>query len=234
MKDRNLVNGNTVVLMGKIIEECVFSHEKHDEVFYTFKLEVPRFSDNHDVLPVLLSSKVVDLETLEVGKLIKITGQFRSFSGYFENESRLLLSVYAKAIEFIDEIDDQIQNPNEIEIKGFIGKLPTYRKTPFGREITDLLIAVNRSFHKSDYIPCITWGAAARYSRKLKVGENVKITGRIQSRPYQKKKEDGTVIDRVAYEVSVARIEVFKLASEEHSTPNTLNVEDTVLESASL
>ena len=199
----NIIENNMVTISGKIVTEAEFSHEVYGEGFYSFSLEVPRLSESNDRINVTVSERLVSKELLEIGKLIEVEGQFRSYNNYNNSEgSKLILTVFAREINFLED-ERKIKNPNQIYLNGFICKKPIYRTTPFGREITDILLAVNRPYNKSDYIPCIAWGRNARYSSNLEVGDNIKIWGRIQSREYQKKLESGEVITKVAYEVSV-------------------------------
>ncbi len=208
MQNDNL-NNNIVTLVGRIESRPEFSHRVFSEGFYVFNIAAARLSDNEDILPVTISDRLIDKALLEKGDYVRITGQLRSYNYYAEKHSRLMLTVFARELELLD-IDSALgQNPNEIVLNGFICKAPIYRKTPFGREIADLLVAVNRAYNKSDYIPCIVWGRNARFAGGLSVGANIKLCGRIQSRIYQKKTESGSE-ERVAYEVSVARIELIE------------------------
>lgn len=196
-----LINNNKVFLNGIVVEKPVFSHETYGEGFYEVKISVPRLSQEQDILPVTVSEKL--LKEFSVGKEVALKGQFRSFNKIENSEkSKLLLNVFAR--EIIEK--DESMNPNIIEIVGFICKTPVYRTTPFNREICDILVAVNRAYNKSDYLPCIAWGRNARYIKDAKVGSKIEIVGRIQSREYQKKLENGEIITKVAYEISVNRI----------------------------
>jgi primosomal replication protein N len=141
-----------------------------------------------------------------MGKHIEVLGQFRSYNSYHNEGNRLILTVFARDINFLDD-DAVVKNPNQIFLNGYVCKKPIYRTTPFGREITDILLAVNRPYNKSDYIPCIAWGRNARYSESLEIGHNIKVWGRIQSREYQKKVNETEFEKRVAYEVSVSKLE---------------------------
>lgn len=204
----NIIENNMVTISGKIVSEAEFSHEVYGEGFYSFTLEVPRLSDSYDRISVTVSERLISKQSLEIGKFIEVEGQFRSYNNYNNTEgSKLVLTVFAREISFLED-DKKIKNPNQIFLNGFICKKPIYRTTPFGREITDILLAVNRPYNKSDYIPCICWGRNARYSSGLEVGQNIKIWGRIQSREYQKKLDTGEVITKVAFEVSVSKMEV--------------------------
>ena len=195
----NYADNNHLVLMGKVTSEKRFSHEIYGESFYIFDMEVPRLSDTQDIIPVTISERLIPDGSLEIGKKVLIKGQFRSYNSYENERNKLILTVFAKDIFFEDEIESQVSEEenkeivsNEVILTGYICKKPIYRQTPFGREIADLLLAVNRAYNKSDYIPAIAWGRTAR----------------VQSRTYEKKFEDGTSETRVAYEVSVASLEV--------------------------
>lgn len=204
----NIIENNMVTISGKIISEAEFSHEVYGEGFYSFMLEVPRLSDSTDKICITISERLTSKENLEIGRYVEIEGQFRSYNNYNNTSgNRLILTVFAREINFLED-EKKIKNPNQIYLNGFICKTPTYRTTPFGREITDILLAVNRPYNKSDYIPCIAWGRNARFSSKLEVGQNIKIWGRIQSRDYQKKLETGETVTKTAYEVSISKMEI--------------------------
>ncbi|HCJ01449.1 MAG TPA: single-stranded DNA-binding protein [Clostridiales bacterium] len=196
------MNNNRVMLTGKVAEEAKFSHEVFGEGFYEIKLEVPRLSAQTDLLPVTVSERLLSCHNASVGATLSVMGQFRSYNKVEQEHSRLMLTVFARDIL---EEEDEI-NPNVIELEGYICKPPLYRTTPFKREICDLLLAVNRAYNKSDYIPCIAWGRNARYVNGLSVGDRIAIQGRIQSREYQKTTEQGTQITKTAYEVSISRV----------------------------
>lgn len=199
---------NTVTLKGYVCEKPNFSHKVYGEGFYSFRLKVDRLSENCDFIPVMVSERLLCDCCIREGNFIKVTGQFRSYNNYSEeNGNRLILMVFAREIE--DVCEDDCSNPNEIILNGFICKPPVYRTTPFGREISDILIAVNRSYNKSDYIPAIAWGRNAHFCSRLCVGQNVKIYGRVQSREYQKKIEDN-VINKTAYEISISKLEIIE------------------------
>lgn len=203
----NVIENNQVTVVGKIAGGFTFSHEIFGEGFYMVDLEVQRLSDSTDVIPVMVSERIINVKEDMDGKFISVTGQFRSYNKHDENKNRLILSVFAREVEFVDEINDSMKT-NEIFLDGYVCKEPVYRKTPLGREIADLLIAVNRPYGKSDYIPCICWGRNARYAGNFEVGERCTIWGRIQSREYTKKISETDVEKRIAYEVSVGKIEV--------------------------
>ncbi|HHX17928.1 MAG TPA: single-stranded DNA-binding protein [Clostridium sp.] len=206
----NIIDNNMVTISGKISSEAEFSHEVYGEGFYSFILEVPRLSDSTDKICVTISERLTSKDSLEIGKYVEIEGQFRSYNNYNSTDgNKLVLTVFAREINFLED-EKKIKNPNQIYLNGFVCKSPIYRTTPFGREITDILLAVNRPYNKSDYIPCIAWGRNARFSSKLEVGQNVKIWGRIQSRDYQKKLETGETMTKTAYEVSISKMEVCK------------------------
>ena len=196
------MNNNRVTLTGKVAEEAKFSHEVFGEGFYEIKLEVPRLSAQTDILPVTISERLLASHDASLGVTLSVVGQFRSYNKLEQERSRLMLTVFARDIL---EADDEI-NPNVIELEGYICKPPLYRTTPFKREICDILLAVNRAYNKSDYIPCIAWGRNARYVNGLSVGDRIALQGRIQSREYQKIAADGTQITKIAYEVSIGRV----------------------------
>lgn len=203
----NYAENNLIRLAGTIVSERKLSHEVYGERFYSFDLEIPRLSENSDIIPVTVSERLLIDSKYEIGEKVVIDGQFRSYNNYENEKNKLVLTVFVKEIRMQTEEDENV-NPNEIVLNGFICKKPIYRTTPFGREIADILLAVNRAYNKSDYIPCIAWGRNARYCQNLSVGESVKIWGRIQSRQYEKKFEDGTSEMRRAYEVSVSKMEI--------------------------
>lgn len=203
----NIMDNNIATISGKVVSIVEFSHEVYGEGFYYFMLEVPRLSDSSDKIPITISERLTDKDKLEIGMVIEVEGQFRSYNSYNNEGNRLLLTVFAREITFLDE-EKKIKNPNQIYLNGFICKKPIYRTTPFGREITDILLAVNRPYNKSDYIPCIAWGRNARFSEGLEVGDNIRLWGRIQSRGYQKKLESGEILSKVAYEISISKMEM--------------------------
>ncbi|MBR3134229.1 MAG: single-stranded DNA-binding protein [Clostridia bacterium] len=212
--ETNFLENNNVTLVGKVANEKKFSHEIYGEKFYSFDLSVPRLSGNADIIPVTISERLFKEDDLAIDQKMKVSGQFRSYNSYEGEKNKLILTVFAKDVEFIESEEEIVASKdfvsNEIVLIGYICKAPIYRQTPFGREITDLLLAVNRAYNKSDYIPCICWGRNARFCSKMGVGTEVKITGRIQSRMYEKKYEDGTVEQKVAYEVSIANLELIE------------------------
>ena len=209
----NLNERNSAVISGKIITEPAFSHEVYGEGFYCFTVSVMRLSNTYDNIPVIVSERLTDTSEYRIGRFVRIEGQFRSYNS-LNGGPKLSLMVFARELDFIEETE-RMQDINQVVLNGFICKPPIYRTTPFNREITDILLAVNRAYNKSDYIPCISWGRNGRYCGKRKVGDNVRITGRIQSRKYQKKLPDGTVLEKVAYEVSISKLELFE--KEEHA-----------------
>ena len=202
-----VIENNQVVIMGKIISDFVYSHEIFGEGFYTADVEVARLSDSSDVIPMMVSERLLDVNGDYKEMSICVSGQFRSYNRHEEKKNRLILSVFAREIEFIDEVEESVKS-NQIYLDGFVCKEPIYRKTPLGREIADLLIAVNRPYGKSDYIPCICWGRNARFASSFAVGARCAIWGRIQSRIYMKKVGEDEAERRVAYEVSVSKLEL--------------------------
>lgn len=205
MEENNIENNN-VNLIGKISSDFKFDHRVYGEGFYCFTLEVLRLSDNYDKIPITISERLINNLNLKIEDNVEIDGQFRSYNSYSNDKNKLILTVFTRKIILIND-NENIKNPNQIYLNGFVCKKPIYRKTPFGREITDILLAVNRTYNKSDYIPCISWGRNAKYAENLNIGDNLKVWGRIQSREYQKKFETGDVLIKTAYEVSISKIE---------------------------
>ena len=204
----NYSENNHLVLRGKIVSDKSYSHEIYGEKFYVFNLEVIRLSSTVDIIPITISERLLTGLDLDIGKKVVVEGQFRSYNNYENERNRLILTVFAKEINEIEGEDDKEEVTNEVILVGYVCKKPIYRQTPFGREIADVLLAVNRAYNKSDYIPSIAWGRNARFCQNMEVGTEVKITGRVQSRTYEKKYEDGTTETRVAYEVSIASMEI--------------------------
>ena len=200
------IDNNQASLSGKIISPFRFSHEVFGEGFYLFDLSVGRLSDSYDIIPVMASERLLDIHADQIGKYAEINGQFRSYNYHTENKNRLLLSVFAREVTLSDEEPSSVK-PNSIFLDGYVCKKPVYRKTPLGREIADVLLAVNRPYGKSDYIPCICWGRNARFADSFSVGGHVQLWGRIQSREYQKKLSDTETEQRIAYEVSVSKLD---------------------------
>ena len=200
--DAQNISSNRVYLSGKVVSEPTYSHEIFGEGFYDIKLSVSRLSNLSDIIPVTISERLIQDEKIVVGSDIAIKGQFRSYNKLVDGRSKLMLTVFVREVTK----EHQIENPNVIELGGYICKAPIYRTTPFNREISDILLAVNRSYNKSDYIPAIAWGRNARFAKNMLVGEKIYVTGRIQSREYQKRLENGNVETRVAYEISINKI----------------------------
>ena len=227
--DTNYLENNYLTLVGRVTGEKKFSHEIYGEKFYTFNLSIPRLSGNADIIPITISERLIFEDTLTEGKKLLIKGQFRSYNSYQNEKNRLILTVFAKDIQEIEEPAEQEENDivkkeettNEVVLIGFVCKKPIYRQTPFGREIADLLLAVNRAYNKSDYIPTIAWGRNARFCQNLEVGAQVKIVGRVQSRQYEKKYEDGTSEMKVAYEVSICSLELLNEEGKEKKEEET-------------
>ena len=201
----NLMKNNKVFIAGEVASEPKFSHEVYNEGFYEFNLKVTRLSDSYDIIPVTISERILDVNTIKVGDKICGNGQFRSYNKLEEGKSKLMLTVFLR--ELLPYVDSD--NPNIIEIVGYVCKEPIFRTTPFKREISDVLLAVNRSYNKSDYLPCIAWGRNARFVKNFSVGDKVMVSGRIQSRDYQKKIND-ELITKTAYEVSLNKVELVR------------------------
>lgn len=204
MEDKAL-NNNQVSLVGEITSGFQFSHEVFGEGFYTTEISIGRLSDYVDCIPLMVSERLVDISQDCTGYIVKIGGQFRSYNRHKENKNHLVLSVFVREWEFCDEYYNS-KDSNQILLDGYVCKEPSYRKTPLGRYIADLLLAVNRPYGKSDYIPCICWGRNARFAAGFEVGSHVRILGRIQSREYEKRIGEEETERRIAYEVSVSKI----------------------------
>lgn len=214
-------DNNWVLMAGKVDSDLDFSHEMYGEGFYSFYLSVPRLSDYVDRLPITISERLVGDINLNTGEDVVIGGQFRSYNKFAEGANRLVLTVFVREIS--NQVEE-IKNPNQIFLNGYVCKQPIYRTTPFKREIADLLIAVNRAYNKSDYIPTIAWGRNARFCQNLQVGDNIKIWGRIQSRQYQKRYSTGDILEKVAYEVSVSKMQLNNdLMKEDQSDQNQMS-----------
>ena len=211
---QNLVSNNIACVCGVIEDELIFNHEIYGENFYTFTLRIPRLSGASDKIKIMISDRLISDISLKPDDFIEVNGQFRSYNSYENGDNKLILTVFAKDIALIEP--DSCTNPNSLFLNGYVCKEPVYRTTPFGREITDILLAVNRTYNKSDYIPVIAWGRNARYCKNLKVGDNLKIWGRIQSRDYQKKLSEDETITKTAYEVSISKLEVVDEVEEEY------------------
>jgi primosomal replication protein N len=209
MTDKTIEN-NQVSIAGEIVSGFNFSHEVFGEGFYMVDVAVNRLSNYLDYIPLMVSERLINVEEDYSGQMIYVNGQFRSFNRHDEKKNRLVLSVFAREIDFWDDENEDVKS-NQIFLDGYICKDPVYRKTPLGREIADLLIAVNRSYGKSDYIPCICWGRNARFAAGFEVGAHVQVYGRIQSREYIKKLSEEESEKRIAYEVSVSKIDVVEL-----------------------
>lgn len=200
----NLMLNNKIYLEGKVVSDLEFSHEMYGEGFYTFYLEVQRLSDSRDVLSITISERLLTGVDFKQGAEVVVEGQLRSYNKFVDGANRLILTVFARNI---DPCIERSKNPNQIFLDGYICKPLVYRTTPFGREISDMLLAVNRAYNKSDYIPTIAWGRNSRFCQSLTVGDNIRIWGRLQSREYQKKVSEDEVIRKVAYEVSISKME---------------------------
>lgn len=205
MSEKSMEN-NKVTVIGEIVSDFTFSHEVYGEGFYVTNLSVSRLSDQSDIIPLMVSERLVDVHQNYIGQTVAATGQFRSYNRHEGNRNRLLLSVFVREIEFMESFDDYTKT-NLIFLDGYICKQPVYRKTPLGREIADLLVAVNRPYGKSDYIPCIAWGRNARFASGFEVGGRVRVWGRVQSREYTKKINEVDCEKRTAYEISVSKLE---------------------------
>lgn len=201
-------DNNKVMLAGKIVAPLKFQMEHKGEAFYRTILQVNRQSGQCDLIPLILSERLLDDTKNYEGQLVCVTGQFRSYNNHEQIKTRLLLHAFVKELNLLNSVEE-VGSVNEILLHGFLCKPPVYRKTPLGREIADVLLAVNREYGRTDYIPCIVWGRNARLASGLKVGDQVQVTGRIQSREYEKMEESEKVKKR-AYEVSVFRLNLIE------------------------
>lgn len=224
----NDYNSNYGQLFGKIVSQPVQTHEAYNEKFYEVMLEVKRLSTNCDQIPVSFGERMLkSLDDIAEGKEIAVNGEFRSFNKLVDNKSKLILYFFAK--NFIDNNEKSsmgIEDSNKLFLKGFICKPPVFRETPFGRQICDILLAVNRPvYNRSDYIPCLAWGRNAFFAKQWSVGTSIEVEGRIQSRPYKKATERGEE-EHVAYEVSCKSIAVIENAGGEGKHNPTFNREE--------
>ena len=201
-----MIENNRVSVIGEIVSGFTFSHEVFGEGFYVVDVAVSRLSEQADIIPLMISERLIHVQEDYRGCTVEAIGQFRSYNRHEEKKNRLVLSVFAREISFVEEESDKMKT-NQIFLDGYICKMPVYRKTPLGREIADMLVAVNRPYGKSDYIPCICWGRNARFSSTFEVGGHVQVWGRIQSRDYMKKLDGDITEKRTAYEVSVSKLE---------------------------
>lgn len=205
-----VIENNRVCIIGEIVTEFTFSHEVFGEGFYLANVSVNRLSDMVDIIPLMISERLIDVTKDYRGMKIEVAGQFRSYNRHEETKNKLVLSIFVRELRFLDEYEvpqDQ-SRANSIFLDGYVCKPPVYRKTPLGREIADILVAVNRPYGKSDYIPCIAWGRNARFAGSLEVGSHLQVSGRVQSREYTKRIDEEEVERRVAYEVSVSKIDI--------------------------
>lgn len=203
MTEKIIIN-NQAVLAGEIVSNFEYSHHVFGEGFYQAKIKVNRLSDVYDTIPILVSDRLIDVTASYLGRYVEVRGQFRSYNRHEDNRNHLVLSAFVRELVLLGDLLGK--RPNMIFLDGFICKEPVYRVTPLGREITDVLLAVNRAYSKSDYIPCICWGRNARYAGRLSVGDRIQFRGRIQSREYQKKIGEDLSVSRTAYEVSVSKM----------------------------
>ncbi|NLK71771.1 MAG: single-stranded DNA-binding protein [Clostridiales bacterium] len=201
----NSLNTNNVIMAGEICSEMELSHKSYGEGFYSFFLKVKRLSGYSDIIPIMVSERLIFNMDIHKGLYVLINGQLRTYNKIEEDRNKLVITIFAREIRVL--LDEVVRNPNRIYLEGFICKPPIYRLTPLGREICDIMLAVNRAYNKSDYIPCIAWGRNAKFSQSLEVGAHIKIWGRIQSREYKKKINDEKVEVKTAFEVSILKME---------------------------
>ncbi len=214
-----VIENNKVCIVGEIVSDFQYSHEVYGEGFYIINVSVNRLSNMADVIPLMISERLIDVTKDYKGQMLEVIGQFRSYNRHEGTKNRLVLSIFVRELQFVESMPEEQNKSNQIYLDGFICKPPVYRKTPLGREIADVLVAVNRPYGKSDYIPCIAWGRNARYAATLEVGSHLLIWGRVQSREYTKKIDEEQVEKRVAYEVSISKIELATDNNDEPTTP---------------
>lgn len=206
---------NKVTLSGEIVSNFEFSHEIFGEGFYTAMIASERLSEVKDIIPIMVSERLIDVKAEWTGRFVKVSGQFRSYNKHDGEKNRLQLSVFVREFEdATEERDFGLEDENFIFLDGYICKKPIYRKTPLGREISDIFLSVNRKYGKSDYVPMICWGRNARLASGLEIGTRLQIEGRIQSREYQKRISDDETETRVAYEVSISKMETVEETEE--------------------
>lgn len=193
---------NHIALVGSLASAPQYSHSNHGRRFFSFELEVVRLSNAVDRLPILVPETLLSQTELTGGSALSITGQIRSFNNRQEIGRRLIISVLAEAIEIVSTPHD-----NRVTLAGVICKEPVYRRTPLGREICDIMLAVNRPYHRADYLPCILWGSCAQRTARYPVGTPLSLTGRLQSRSYIKL-IDGVPEERTAYEISAITADI--------------------------
>ena len=213
MSEKGMEN-NKVSVIGTIVSDFTFSHAVFGEGFYLLDLSVSRLSEQADVIPLMISERLIDVTRDYRGCTIEAIGQFRSYNRHEGSKNRLVLSVFVREVRFMEEFTDYTKT-NQIFLDGYICKEPIYRKTPLGREIADLLVAVNRPYGKSDYIPCIAWGRNARYASGFAVGTRILIWGRVQSREYTNRLIVTALEKRLDYEVSVSKLKRGELERQE-------------------
>ena len=218
-----VIKNNVAEIIGRLSGELAYSHTVYGEDFYMVKARVPRLSNSYDEIPLMISNRLLNLNENYENRIVRAQGQFRSYNQHTEGKSKLLLSLFVRDLEVLDMTEEELKkhpSPNQIFLDGYVCKSPIYRKTPLGREITDILLAVNRPYNKSDYIPAIAWGRNARFAANFQIGSRLKIWGRIQSRQYQKHVgAEGNYEQRVAYEISISKMETCE--KEEGLTENT-------------
>lgn len=199
-----ILEGNHVQLVGKVLSELEVSHKTYGEVFYIVLIGILRKSGYEDTIRLMVSERLIWNMELDPGCMLEVSGQIRTYNQECEGRNKLNIVVFAREIRALEE---SAPHENHVFLEGFVCKEPVRRTSPLGREICDIMLAVNRMYNKSDYIPCIAWGRNAAYGGELTVGSKLKIEGRIQSREYRKRDEQGNAMVKTAYEVSIVKIE---------------------------
>ena len=187
---------NQITLRGTLTCTPAFSHENHGRHFFRFFMKIPRLSSNSDILPVIIPGYLLEGKLLEEGMSLCVSGQIRSHNLRADGKRHLSIFVFASCLE-----PDEEEPLNHVTLEGIVCREPSYRRTPLGREICDLMLAVPRGFQRTDYLPCILWGTTAREAASCRTGDMITICGRFQSRPYTKLTEEGPV-HKTAYEIS--------------------------------
>ncbi len=203
---KDLNDSNRIYISGEVDGGAEYSHSFGNEIFNIFYVNIPRLSKTCDRLPVIASERVIGREDIKAGDKIAVKGQIRTHNTSYDGRTHLIISVFAKEIYLGG--NEENKNPNTVVLNGYVCKPPFYRETPLKRQITDVLLAVNRPFGRSDYIPLITWGRTALEAGNLTVGSYIHIEGRMQSRIYQKKITSDETVEKTAFEVSVSKMEI--------------------------
>lgn len=198
-----MLDENRAVLTGTVLAGPEFSHKTYGESFYIITLGVTRKSGYEDCVPLMMSEKLMCGCDITAGEMITVEGQIRTYNRQYDGRNHLMIVIFAKSWEYVNA-DSEMEN--NVLLEGFVCKETVRRTSPLGRELCDIMLAVNRMYNKSDYIPCIAWGRNAIFAGELNVGDKIYIEGRLQSRKYRKYDENGMPMEKTAYEVSVVHM----------------------------